>query len=191
MTETTKAETVVIPPEFQRLQHAASKDETRFNIFGVYFNGAHAVATDGHIMAVRRKSEENMPENTILRFASPKAKKRICHAFEKTGSKYIGISQNELAETIDGRYPAWKQVLPEISPNSVSITFSAALLNRLVNAIGSNFDQNGCVLTFDPSKPTAPMLVTTDERECFGVLMPMRGEGDPESGQATMNRVLK
>lgn len=186
---------LMVPPEFQRLQITASKDESRYNLCGVHFYEKHAVATDGHILAVRRKPEsaKRMPENENLVFNSPKAKKRLNDVFTRipNSNDYFSLA-HEVAKSRDCEFPDWKQVVPEFK-QPFTIHLSAGLLNRLVEALrpDKRWD-NGCSLTFEtaPNEKKKPMLVTTEDFECFGVIMPMIPEEGSKEAVKLMNEVL-
>lgn len=172
-----------IPAEYQRLQLAASKDKYRHNLLGVYFNETEVVATDGHIMAIRKKVEDNpngcpLPENQILKFSSPKPKKRNMDLFQPVGEKLVCAETGETAELVEGQYPDYKKVVPTISEEYVSISFNADLLSQLVEAITLNKSRGGtcCTLQFNPKTPEAAILVTTDDDRSKGIIMPM-GKG--------------
>lgn len=202
---------VTIPPEFQRLQLAASKDETRYNILGVHFNEKVAAATDGHVLAVRRKSAEweGLPNNENIRFANAKAKPRNCNLFQRLGTKLLSAFSNETAEVIDGQFPNWQQshIVPSLEAEKyvnedgsegvkepITICFNPYLLAKLAESLGvekKNPNQSFVTLTFFPERHEG-LIVTTSDKECFGVLMPMRKEGQDYTDTAKhIKEVLK
>ena len=137
--------------------HAASDDETRYNINSVHFNEHGAtVATDGHMMAmVTPKEPVKVEPFTVELGALEPIAKEVKRAKKGGGNIALedpangGVSragptipfiattkavvgQVELART-NVEYPDYRQVIPELdSKNSISIGISLHVLEKFI-----------------------------------------------------------
>src|SRR5208337_975230 len=169
----------------QACNFAASKEETRYYLNGVYVKidagGAEYCATDGHmLLAYREELEKDSPANTLTgEFIIPSS---TCADKHIKGSKWASDAV-ELAEMtdgflridnalvfrpIDGTFPDWRRVLPS-EIDGVSAQFDPALLVRLQKA-GAIFDCRFPVIAHNGINPA---LVRFGEHTgLFGVVMP-------------------
>jgi len=180
----------------QKLQVAASSDETRYNITGVYFDDNVNVATDGHIMAVEKKEkvDEPVPSKTILKFNKPKQldKNRGSETFFRLETKYVS-EQGSVAERTTGAFPDYSNVIPSEFKTPVRIAFNLALLTRLAAALEHN-NRSLVTLEFDGSSPLGPILVDVSNQDGsgrpnkFGVLMPCRTD---DVGETLLQRAKR
>jgi len=187
-----ETKTYTIPNEFILLQNAASDDVSRYNINGVYFNEKVAVATDGHIMAVRKKPDDirnAMPDNLIVNFDCKKIKDES-RLWEQNNKRLTHVTSPKNIGTVveDATYPDYKVILPTLGSNAISITIDHKLLSRLAMAINSLDKKDaGITLQFNPNEQ-GPILVSGSDKEVIGIIMPMRHEG--ASPSEVLNNVL-
>lgn len=168
-------ETVIITAKEQALQHAASKDATRYNINAVEFNHGHAVATDGRMMAIRRLVEEDAPRDKLIKFSSPKLKGKSC-LWEQDERRVVGIGNPaNWGEVIDREsfpYPNWKQLTVGYEcKDRINIGLDAGLLKRLADALCSD----GKLYLSIPKNGTDPIVCyDSKDTDAVGILMPVR-----------------
>lgn len=176
-------ETISIPLEIRALQHAASKDATRFNLAGVYCNCNLAVATDGHIMAISKiaAAKAELPKNTILKFSTKKPGKIARSSGYVMANEFAGgytdPLEGERIEKIEGEFPDFKRALPSDMEGSVTVSFDAKLLAQLAAALPGDTDAARVTLQFVPGQ-LGPILVRGNRETSIGVIMPLRCEGD-------------
>src|SRR5208283_5211289 len=155
----------------QACNFAASKEETRYYLMGVYVKiGARATeycATDGHVLlAYREELHEDSPDNTLTgEFIIPSS---TCADKNVKGAKWADDA-TELAEMadgflrlnnalvfkpIDGTFPDWRRIVPR-KIDGEAAQFNPALLTRLQKA-GVLFD---CQIPAIAHNSDSPALV--------------------------------
>jgi DNA polymerase-3 subunit beta len=109
------------------VQHAASTEETRYYLNGVYFDGARVAATDGRRMAVadwlaagKADAKGIMPRAAvalILATLEPGAKLEI------VGTQYRLLSGPHVlaGKLIDGSFPPYERVIPSDNPHKLTV----------------------------------------------------------------------
>lgn len=168
--------TYSIPKTFARLQHAASKDTTRYNICGVYFDEKNAVATDGCLMAILPVSscdqDAKLPTGKIVKFpATLKDKNQINLEVNETGINLSSPADSiELIE--NAQFPDYNQVIPDESKSDFAVVIDAAKLLRLAQALGELPKKAFVKLHFNSKEPGMAIRVTVSTGKAFGVLMP-------------------
>ena len=177
---------------------AASTDKLRTNLntvhFTVYRNKPVAVATDGHILAVRDVvvgDGETFPSEplTVPAGLLDKAAKAARKAAGKNGSQAVilanggdkvsarvplaGESYEEPA--VDGRFPDFSQVIPDDDGARFEIGLNAQLLLDLALALGANKSWPVVRLRIDTTSDgkNMPIIVHAGENQ-LGVIMPCR-----------------
>jgi hypothetical protein len=192
--ETNETKTFRVTPELQALQAVAGKDETRFNLTGVHFNGTRAEATTGHYLIATLKPE-GAPENCTIRFNSPKIAGKMCfETYTSAGIAYssgvqalVGSQSKNTAELLDVEYPDTKLVANDAlemlgHKRTITISLDATYLAAIaayLNANGDKKAQKGLVdITFKlgtDNKCTGPMFVTGfngENDQSAAILMP-------------------
>lgn len=132
---------------------AASTDETRYHLNGVFLESIHAgmvrmVATDGHRLAfIDRElflgnSTQHLPKDGVIipRKGLVELKRLLDGSKAKTESFQFVVDKNSLliklentalfVRLIDGEYPDYEQVIPKKSPNKITaprVDFMASL----------------------------------------------------------------
>jgi hypothetical protein len=159
----------------QRLQHAAAEEGGRYAISGVHFNERYAVATDGCMMAIRRKTSDIHHTNVVFDRPNQKTKKADAGSVTYNCVDTVMKSadgKNE-AHTIEGRFPRWEDVVSFARHPSTEVKrigLDAALLLRLAKAISEDGESTTVYIEF--SGPKDPIAVTTRDRTAIGILMP-------------------
>lgn len=171
-------ENIKIEKTLARLQHASSTDKTRPNLTGVYLNCTEAVATNGHIMAIRKtdklpQSDDDgrLPKNRIVRFPKRLAKDKHSALYVDDKGINHGNPQNSV-EFIDGQFPDYQMAIPKEHKEVVKIALSAELLLQLAKALGAEDKRH--VVTLSIAGPESPVFVTGDCPESRGIIMPCR-----------------
>ena len=182
--------TYTIPNEFILLQNAASDNKTRWNLTGVYFNEEVAVATDGHILAVRKKPENikaEMPDNQVIKFEQKKVKEKT-YAWEINNKRVThSVVPKNIGNVLDDvTFLDYKKVFPRLESDAVTVTFDHKLLAKLVKAINGE-TKDAITLQFNLNE-MGPILVSGSDKEAIGIIMPMRPDGDSPS--AILNNIL-
>ena len=179
----------------------ASKDTCRYYLNGVLIEpdplgGVFIVATDGHRMVVFRDPEGMTDKPHILPVSkrlfnackfSAKAGEReliadgdLIHLYEKQKEDEpdARIDVSIYCE-IDGTYPDWRTAFQTIkvgmqgTSDSVNHTLLAAFSSMIKAAYGTRADTLPIRLVqFGPE----PMLILHEQRDWFGLLMPMRSQ---------------
>ena len=113
--------------QLKNLAPLCSNDDLRPVLSGVLFDGSdgcNIVASDGHVLGVKKISSENYDISFIIpQYIAPFFPE--CEEFEyfkKSDTDYIKVCSNGLEllfSCIDGRYPNWRSVIPDKSKNNV------------------------------------------------------------------------
>ena len=178
-----------IPNRFASLQGIASKDATRYNICGVYFDEKNkaAVATNGHALAVKPYLPEediNSPDcNTTLPNGKiavlPKTAKASMFINEK------GINELNPKESVsftEGQYPDWSEVIKvriddetgEPKKPIIKIGLSADTLLMLAKAIDAPSYNSKQIVELEIFGEHDAIRVSGGRDGAWGVIMPAR-----------------
>lgn len=76
-----------------------------------------------------------------------------------------------LVRPIDGTFPDWRRVVPQVEGPPGNGTYDLALLKRFERAFSTDRAKPVKVITSDPFNPA---LILTNRDDFFGVIMPMR-----------------
>jgi hypothetical protein len=169
----------------------ASQDPTRYYLAGVYIEpspkgGAVLVATDGHGMVIAHDPGATVTGSAIV--SLPAALMSACKA--KRGNDPQVTIEGGFATVgdltapnviVDGSFPDWRRVVPDIADNepppASGACFDAFLINRMGNALCGG--DKTSPLSFTGKDTSSPHLVYGRDRLAFGVLMPIRMGSDP------------
>lgn len=165
------------------VRHAASKDEARQVICGVYHEEGHTVATDGRMLAVFEDdsddtSEGIMPNAAVQRGVSMMRKANGAATTHCSGDHvFFGDGEAELSmPLIEGTYPAWRNVMPKEQPEA-TIRISCALLEKCLKIVKeAGVDGDGALSFHINGDKFAMTLRCSQVPELRMVLMPMRPE---------------
>jgi len=150
----------------RKVAYAASRDEARYILTGVLFrsvNGAlHAVATDGHRLALYEISAAAQGVNSIIPKKSLSELKKLLRESEEvgiveTGNKlYFNTGDTVMwTSLIEGEYPDYTAVIPE--GNSKVLTADREELLSALKEVAVIFDKEevrGAVFTLSDGKLT-------------------------------------
>ena len=154
-----KQETIIeVGPRTQAVMLAASKDETRYTLNGVYFHEGQAIATDGRMMLYTKQetvSSEELPgdvagsplpkETIVPTEALTKAVKQAPKKGPIPILKHAKLFDGELISTdldsvaktsfkaVDGTYPNYKQLIPTAEATA-TVVLSRLILEKLCKA---------------------------------------------------------
>ena len=130
-----KLEQGVLRKLVQRTAFAASNDETRYVLNGVYLNfkadKLTVVATDGRRLALA-ESEMELPKGMECEFVIPsKAVAELGRLLVEKGAATLSVGENQLIVTvsgatlvtklIEGTYPNFRQVIPAEAKERISL----------------------------------------------------------------------
>lgn len=173
-----------------------SKDETRFNLNGFYCQrhpsgGALVVATDGHslgcfwdefgevavpgIIALRKTTlAACAPERTLIVAGDRASVYELWNADNQSG---ILVAAQDNA-VIDGTFPDWRRVIPNLPPNVEVATFAHRLMHKFKDIRREG--AKTAVLRVYASTAKDAALVLTDRDDFIGVIMPMAAQIDDQ-----------
>ncbi|CAB4126769.1 DnaN DNA polymerase sliding clamp subunit (PCNA homolog) [uncultured Caudovirales phage] len=119
--------------------YAASKDETRYNLNGVFVDANNMVATDGHRM-VRVQGETGFTGESILPRKGLEILTRVlAKAVDPllTNDRTTNVNENHqhfkcgafaiAMRLVDGQFPNYQQVIPKLNDKSVSFDHAVLL----------------------------------------------------------------
>lgn len=191
---------------FRLVWTTVSKEETRYYLNGVSIEphpekGALLVSTDGHRLLVAYDENGHCEEKIIVKlpkYALQECKHRPVKGSSRTieidheGSGNAKISQinssGEFSDVltvydvlIDGTFPDWRKVVPDMSDEpagTIGVAFNAAYLKQF-GALGQEITKTipGASPAFIIQKQSggAPTIIRwSGVRHIFGVFMPMR-----------------
>ncbi len=120
---------------------ALEAKDNRYYLKGVYFTGALAVATDGHIMTVATDSNHTNPDDGVIMPVSKEAITAMSNdqadvAIFENDVLTVLDSQNEIiylepSKPIDGTYPEWEKLIPSETGDVCRAAFGYPVLNDL------------------------------------------------------------
>lgn len=170
--------TTTIPKELCKLQSIASKDEFRANLTGVYFNGTEAVATNGHMMIVKKTShidllsDEALPHNRIVKLPAKPDKNK----FKKIWVDNKGINSitpKDSVEFIDMPFVDYQEVIKGVGEKvAMTVTLDADYLLALAKALNDGSKRN--LVTLEIESADKAVKLTGSDSYAYGILMPAR-----------------
>jgi hypothetical protein len=174
-----------------------STDDTRYYLCGVFFEqhpeGVAVVSTDGHTMFAALDKEGQADESQIMPISKELA--TACKSKrDDFGDRYVFFNDGQwkvatlaedtdgneqimpqaigFADPIDGTFPDWRRVAPSGDVDQ-SEWFNPALLVKFQKSAKA-LDCGQIAIT---QHGTGPALISFyANSQCFGALMPMRGE---------------
>ena len=167
---------------------AASKDDTRRNLSGIYFEGNKTVATNGHILSmVENPGPEPVYKPFIVAAVDiPKVAKNEKLEFkpediDKVSARFTvsnckpGSVRIQTAELIDADFPDYSQVMPKTEP-AFSIRLDARLISLLMD-IHTGVDTRIAGVDFhfwDDLSPVKLVSELSEGRKITSLCMPLR-----------------
>lgn len=178
-------------PKQCKIIEAASTDSTRSSINRPYLDVEKKllIATDGRIMAMLPVATgpndvDGFIDVEAIKLATTHSKGQeeiFLHCPEGELKTHDGLSLPRTTESDAGKFPNWKQVLPDSPAKPFKFSFDVFLLAKLAKALGAgktrNLDKQGQVtLTVDVADDRAPITITCGNGPSgnSGVIMPMR-----------------
>ena len=177
--------------------HCASKDSTRYVLNGVRIKGNLAVATDGRTLfaAVAARDDEDDARDALIptrvaKAAWPQGKGKggailpmlTINQKEEGKEATVTVLDREFDRTtskeIDGNFPRFEAVLPDLSKHTLRVGLNVKLLVNIAKCFGDDdviihLAADG----FRDGQQGEPMIVTNQKtREAMAILMPMRGD---------------
>lgn len=190
---------------FRLVWTTVSREETRYYLNGVSIEphpdkGALLVATDGHRLLVAYDENGHCDEKIIVKlpkYALQECKHKPVHGSSRiieiehagTGNAKISqINSGEISDVltvydvlIDGTFPDWRRVVPDMSEEpagTIGVGFNAKYLKEF-GALGQEIEKTipGASPAFIIQKQSGPaptIIRWSGVRHIFGVFMPMR-----------------
>lgn len=188
---------------------AAGDDKSRYSLDSVSFETSPtagkdkvlAVSTNGRMLAVLPCDCQGDTDGLPARYKGAFVRDAWTATPQRKGARSAGITLNGKAsyignsgavvssDPVEGSFPPWKDVIPDISGGTV-VTFNARLLADLAKSIGA---ENDVVTVVVPENRKKPMMVLpAGESGGFGVLMPcVSPEGDQLSKRTKLAEALR
>ena len=181
--ETNTTKTIEIRPEHRRLMYAASKDKTRYNLTGIYYDRerGNVVATTGHIMAMAPIGDisETTPSG-IVDGLSPEPKKGASNKFQSISADsrgYLDVETGEIIVPSNDQFPDYMQVMPDKDRKEIKVTFNPEKLLAVCKALQGKQREHCVTLRIDANNPElGTILVSCPRSKSTGLIMPMRTE---------------
>lgn len=181
-----KQKQYIIPVEIVRLQALASNDSARYNITGVYFDTANAVATDGHVLGFipyRNSETKDLPIGCLAEFSkAPSIKDDGVLCFTRIGESndylltpVLGQKSSGIKMTLvdDLVYPDWKHVVAPEYKEEQDYCFDMSLFARCVKVTGDDMLE----FTLDRTDPLIPAKIKDRITNATFIVMPCKGGG--------------
>lgn len=149
--------------------------------------GSSATPVDGFTSIVDREHWNRAARDITTRISEPIRRHSLLdettangRADFRTPSDRKSEPNQAEAETIEGHFPKWRDVVPDydIGVNAIEIGFNPDLLSTLLRAISdaaTDAESKGVRLII-PKNPKQPMLIkahNSEGREAVGVIMPV------------------
>ena len=162
--------------ETSLLANCQSKDKGRDNINCLYLDAVNrkAVATNGHMIAIRDLTSEEVPEKSISLSLKKSLKNEeifYCNGIAKATRE----PGNSCEYSTDWQYPDYLRVLPKEpeAENLVEITLSAEYIAALAKTVNGS-PKGGITFTLDRANLLKPVKITGSIKGTVGYLMPMK-----------------
>lgn len=179
-----------------------SKEETRYYLKGVQIErhpvrGAVLVATDGHRAFAAHDEEAiltpEFPEHGVIVKLDTTALKACKADRRETSDRRLIANSSDTSQPlvisngapvalaldwrIDGSFPDWRRIVPNPSFDpSASVAFNTAYLDTFGKAAKELGHSAPVVAVTGPND--GPLLVTFNDNRAFGVIMPVRWNGE-------------
>lgn len=190
--------------------HCASKDGTRYILNSVSIQGDVAVATDGRsLFAVKGCREDDDDQRDAIipkRLASaawPQGKGKRGFILPMLtinpvteGFATCTVTNTDMDRTtardIEGNFPNVEKVIPDASQYKQRVGLNVKLLLQIAKCFGEDeiaihFDSDG----WRDGQGDKPMLITSKGRDAFGILMPLRTNGDGLDKNEALNAIAR
>lgn len=160
------------------LSNAASKEEIRYGLWGVWWVDNALYASNGHYGASIPVSY-NAPDKVFFNWDDIKKIKFFLSEYKKIEPTFTleGNTLKCMGDSInlrldkDAPFIDIARVLQVNTEGRFKVSFNAEYLASLAKAIGVNKNNRNVVLSFDTNNKLAPIVV---QSEHTGVLMPCR-----------------
>lgn len=150
---------VEIATLFGKTAFAASTEETRYYLNGVYLHNdadgyISGVATDGHRLAKWRSTLTDqltaviVPNDTIAAISFPATGNVTIHASE-TKIKFSTGTWSLTSKVVDGTYPDYSRIIPD--DNKIKATFNGNDLKKAVDRVTTVMDSRGSAVVMSVS----------------------------------------
>ena len=164
--------------------HRFCGDESCYNLQVICVELEHAIATDGHMMAVRDfvtpicDNVVHIPA-PIAKQALKAAGRRVSLFTARVEGKLIKVlwpGGEVSGEFLDVTFPSWEQVLPGGSHKATTFAFNPELIARVHVYLKACGHTDKGVRLDAPADALAPFLLTLDQPDFQArfVIMPMR-----------------
>lgn len=180
--------------------HCASTDKTRYSMMGVCVDDGLAYATNGRILVatecelepedeprraiiptrIAKKGFATKPKDLVLpRIYLKQLKPAPDMGIDAKEPAYVKLLNRELdrttAKEVDGNFPHVENVVPDLNPYTIKISFNIKLLTQIAKALNSEK-----INLFATGDEKDPFLIVSkkNEEDAFGLLMPLRNEID-------------
>lgn len=139
--------------DMDQVAFAASKDDTRHTLQGVYIKENHIVAVDGHRMALKIHSL-GLPRSVLI---PADAVNRIRKVFSAESNLGLAVTESEIhfiqdncrgtVRLLEGQFPDYMKIVPR-TPHTVAVVERASLIEalKLMSIVTDN--QNTVVFSF-------------------------------------------
>ena len=150
----------------QKTEFAASTEEVRYFLNGLYFNflehGTEVVATDGKRLALARCEPLTSPGEANGFIVPLKAVREIARTFADAGEVSVSVFENQILFTdgnatlttrlVEGDYPNYKKIIPESTEGRAVIPTDGILSATRRVALLSNPKNYSICLEIDPEQ---------------------------------------
>ena len=150
---------------------AQSREESRYYLCGVFFDGEFAVASNGHVLTVARDKKRSANYRGIFPISSKAItamkKPRSATVVIEDGilnvmDRYNNVFYQEDVSEIDGTFPEWRKILPTGDFRPTVLGFNAEVMaivssvSRILNNVGFTIKEKDdgvrfprCLVTYD------------------------------------------
>ena len=181
---------------FDQTSFAASTEETRYYLNGVYFHVDESkdtkvlkvVATDGHRLATSEaplpEGAENMTGIIIPKKTVEELKKIVgntdiiqINASDQRISCSVG-NVSLVSKTIDGKFPDYKRVIPDESKNNKNLEISVSSFKEALGRISTLSETSTRSVKLQVSAKAVNLTVSLSESQGEETLEPLSYEGE-------------
>jgi DNA polymerase III sliding clamp (beta) subunit (PCNA family) len=165
--------------EFTR--YAISNEETRYYLNGIYFETNAMIATDGQrLHKITFKATGKLDKNFIMHKDTVKTLIQNLKAFKKlkfdvtiSNDSVVSENFNLTFKEIDGAFPDYNRVIPEIKKEQAIGCFHAAYLEDCGKAF-KGLDKNASITMKREGTDNPCIIKAFEAPEAFIILMPKR-----------------
>jgi DNA polymerase-3 subunit beta len=178
------------------ISHLSATKDIRFYLNGILVEATKThttlVATDGHVLGVYKNEEENeIPENFGYKFILPiDAIKNLKVSFIKDELISLEFERDEdwnvktvtiksvsctlITQTIDGKFPDWRRILPRETTNELG-HYNPELLVKFIK-VAKEFGKKPENINLHQNGTSSAALKIDDIENFLGVVMPRRND---------------